>query len=180
MTKNLYFDTDCMSAFLWVNGEDILTRLFPGKVILPIQVYHELCHPSVPHFKGKINKLLAHHLIFVQEIVTGTQEYQLYYQLAFSPPKGEPVLGKGEAAVIALAKKHNGIIASSNFTDVGKFARKFGLDLIGTADILVVAFQQGLIDEAAGNSIWSAMVARKRRMPGTSFTEYLHTVGISD
>lgn len=29
----LYFDTDCLSAFLWIENESILTQLYPGRVI---------------------------------------------------------------------------------------------------------------------------------------------------
>ena len=34
MTDKLFFDTDCISAFLWVKEENILFKLYPGKIIL--------------------------------------------------------------------------------------------------------------------------------------------------
>ncbi len=30
MTSQLFFDTDCLSAFLWVKEENILFKLYPG------------------------------------------------------------------------------------------------------------------------------------------------------
>ena len=54
MTSKLFFDADCLSAFLWVSREDILFELYPEKIVLPKQVYDELCHPSIPHFKWKM------------------------------------------------------------------------------------------------------------------------------
>ncbi len=30
MTKDLFFDTDCISSFLWVKREDILIKLYPA------------------------------------------------------------------------------------------------------------------------------------------------------
>ena len=42
MTEPLFFDTDCISAFLWVNNESILSKLFPGRIVIPKEVYDEL------------------------------------------------------------------------------------------------------------------------------------------
>ena len=54
-------------------------------------------------------------------------------------------IGKGEAAVIAHAKKHNGIVASNNTKDVMPFVEKYNLERITTGDILVMAFENKLI-----------------------------------
>ena len=98
-----------------------------------------------------------------------TEEYHLYYELAFSS-------SKGEAAVIALVKTYNGIIASSNFRDVAKYVKRYNLKHLGTVDILVEAFNAGHIDEAEGNNIWHNMLGKRRVLPGLTFTEYLRTV----
>ncbi len=176
MTSTLFFDADCLSAFLWVNREDILFGLFPEKIVLPKQVYLELCHPSIPHFKQKMDQFIREGKLSIKEILLDTKEYHLYYELAFSPPKGEIIIGKGEAAAIALAKTYNGIIASSNFRDVAKYARKYNLEHVGAGDILVAAFNAGHIDEAEGNSIWHNMIEKRRMLPSTNFTKYLRTV----
>ena len=104
MTDKLFFDTDCISAFLWVREENILFKLYPGKIILPKPVFNELSNPSIPHIKRKVNELCLDGEISTQEILVNTDEYRLYYELAISPAKGERVIGKGEAAAIALAK----------------------------------------------------------------------------
>lgn len=31
MTETVYFDTDCLSAFLWVNNQSLLAQLYPGR-----------------------------------------------------------------------------------------------------------------------------------------------------
>ncbi len=105
-----------------------------------------------------------------------TEEYRLYYELAFSHSKGKTVIGKGEAAAIALAKTYNGIVVSSNFKDVAKYARKYNLRHMGAGDILVAAFKAEHIDEAEGNNIWQNMRARRRGLPKPTFTDYLKTV----
>ena len=52
MTEPLFFDTDCISAFFWVDNESILAKLFPGRIIIPKEVYDELSHPGVNRVKG--------------------------------------------------------------------------------------------------------------------------------
>ena len=47
LTEPLFFDTDCISAFLWVDNESILAKLFPGRIVIPKEVYDELSNPKV-------------------------------------------------------------------------------------------------------------------------------------
>ena len=65
----LYFDTDCLSAFLWVRDESLLTQLYPGKVVIPRQVYDEL--GSVPHLQARIDTLLRRNEVEISEIQIG-------------------------------------------------------------------------------------------------------------
>ena len=92
MTDKLFFDTDCISAFLWVKEENILFKLYPGKIILPKPVFSELSNPSIPHIKRKINELCLSGDVSTKEILVNTEEYKLYCELAISPPKGEKVI----------------------------------------------------------------------------------------
>lgn len=39
MTNDLFFDTDCLSAFLWINDTSILHELYGGQIVLPEPVY---------------------------------------------------------------------------------------------------------------------------------------------
>lgn len=176
MTNKMFFDTDCISAFLWVKEENILFKLYPGKIILPKPVFNELNNPSIPHIKNKVNELCLNGEIFTKEILLNTEEYRLYYELAIAPPKGEKIIGKGEAAAIALAKTYNGIIASNNLKDISKYIEKYDLEHITTGGILVDALNEGYIDEHIGNKIWTNMISKRRMLPTTSFSEYLKTM----
>lgn len=176
MTSQLFFDTDCISSFLWVGEENILLKLYPGRIVLPQEVFDELSNPSIPHIKRMVTQLTSNQDITNQRIYTDTEEFDLYYQLAIAPPKGEKVIGKGEAAAISLAKVYKGILASNNLKDVSKYIEKYNLDHVTTGDILVAALNKGYIDEAAGNQIWSNMLAKKRRLPEASFSDYLKTI----
>ena len=81
MTEPLFFDTDCISAFLWVNNESILSKLFPGRVIIPKEVYDELSHPGVNRVKGlkaQVDIMVQSGAATIETIVVGTNTYRLY------------------------------------------------------------------------------------------------------
>ena len=44
LTKDIFIDTDCISAFLWVGNESLLSQLYPNRVVMPI---YWLMHISV-------------------------------------------------------------------------------------------------------------------------------------
>lgn len=176
MTELLFFDTDCFSAFLWVKQEHILLNLYPGRIVLPQEVFLELSNPSIPHLQSKVAALRSSGAITTQPILVNTEEYQLYHQIAVSPPKGRTIIGKGEAAALALAKVYGGIIASNNLKDISRYIERYQLKYLTTGGILVSALNAGLINEATGDQIWSKMLSKRRFLPTTSFFDYLKTV----
>lgn len=58
MTNDLFFDTDCLSAFLLINDTNILETLYGGNIVLPDQVYQELSNPRVPHLKTRTDAMI--------------------------------------------------------------------------------------------------------------------------
>lgn len=113
MTDKYFFDTDYLSSFLWVRNENILIKLNDGKIILPQQVYSELSHPSITHLKTTTDNLINNSSISIANIFIDTEEYEIYRKLTTNPDKNIKIIGKGEAAAIALAKTQNGILAST-------------------------------------------------------------------
>jgi len=173
MIEGLFFDTDCISSFLWVKQENLLLQMYTGRIILPYEVFIELSNPSIPHIKRKISALCSNGDVSTMKIMMGTEEYRIFYEIAISPPKGEVVIGKGEAAALALAKVHSGIVASNNMKDIKRYIEKLQLDHITTGDILVEAMSKGLIDENIGNQIWANMLSKRRLLPTATFSDYL-------
>ena len=172
MTKEVFFDTDCLSAFLWIEDTNILHELYGGRIILPEPVYEELSNPCIPHIKQRADMMINNHDASVQMILTGTEEYKLYSDL-IRVEKGKKSIGRGEAGGIALAKTYNGILASNNYKDIAPYIEKYNLKHTDTGQILHKALQEGLITETDGNIIWSKMLSKKRRVPANSFSEYL-------
>ena len=173
MTDSLFFDSDCISAFLWVGTENLLVKLYPGKIVIPKPVYDELSYPGIAHLKARVDTLLSAGQAQVEAISTGTETYALYYKLTVAPQDGHAVIGKGEAASIALAKTNGGIVASNNLKDISLYISEYGLSHITTGDILLEALKRGYISEDQGNTIWSSMLAKKRKLGAPSFSDYI-------
>jgi predicted nucleic acid-binding protein len=163
-----------LSSFLWVNEEKILALLYSGKIVIPQQVYNELSFPGISHLKTRLNVLIDGGDATIQPILTDTPEFSLYLKFTSSPDKGHSIIGKGEAAALALASASRATIASNNLKDVAAYVSELGLRHVTTGDILIKAFEASLITENEGNSIWSAMLARKRKIGAASFTDYIH------
>lgn len=174
MIDPVFFDTDCLCSFLWVGNERILPLLYPGRIIIPRPVYSEICNPRIPHLKNRLDSLLSENLVSIQEIGINSEEFQTYFKLTETPSAGHAIIGNGEAAAITLAKHSCGIVASNNLSDITAYIEEFNLKNITTGDILADALERKLIDEAKGNTIWTQMLSKRRRLGASSFTEYLH------
>lgn len=177
LTDSLFFDTDCLSAFLWVKNENLLIKLYPGKVIIPKQVYDELSAPGIAHLKSRIDALLTSGQVSIANIEVGTEAYDLYFDLTVSPTSGHIIIGKGEAASIALAKTNDGIVASNNLRDISSYINEFGLKHMTTGDIMIEALDKGYITKAQGNALWASMLNKRRKLGAKTFSDYLKSKG---
>ncbi len=172
MTNDLFFDTDCLSAFLWINDTNLLEQFYGGKIVIPGPVYQELSNPSIPHIKRRADALLNNDVASVKQIETDKAEYNLYRTLV-KGTKIEKAIGKGEAAGIALTKTYGGILASNNWKDIALYIEKYNLKHIDTGRILIEGLEKGLITEEQGNTVWGQMLNKNRMLPEKSFSDYL-------
>ena len=178
MTEKYFFDTDCLSAFLWVREECILARLYAGRIILPTQVYNEL--QRVPHLQARVDVLKNHGDLSIESMETGSAEYLDYLQMTTSLEDGMRIIGRGEAAGIAMAKHREGTLASNNLRDVRFYVEKYKISHITTGDILIEAMDAGIITETDGNTMWAEMIRKRRILPTVTFSEYLVDYGKPD
>jgi len=168
MTEMIFLDTDFLSSFLVANGGSLITQLYPGRVGIPKQVLFEL---KKAHFlKVQLNVFLQNESVTIFSIDEGSEASDLYWQLTTNP---DEMIGKGEAAVIVLAKQYNGVICSNNFRDVRKYSNLYRLSHKSSGDILVEAMTEGLITEGQGNVYWKQMLRGNRKLPCESFSDYL-------
>ena len=92
MTDLFFFDTDCLSAFLWVKGESILSKLYSGRIILPAQVYDEIAR--VPHLQARVDMLKDRGDLQIESMLAGSTEYEDYLSMTSSPENGFRIIGK--------------------------------------------------------------------------------------
>lgn len=171
MTENIYFDTDCLSSFLCVGRESILTKLYSNRIMVPQPVYSELVR--VRPFKVKIDLMISKNEITLIQIFIGTPEADLFFKLTKNPEHGFPILGKGEASAISLAVYNNGYLSSNNYKDIRNYIDHYELRNLSTGDIIVEAFHAGIINEDQGNIIWKNMIISRRDLPSQTFSDYL-------
>lgn len=174
MTDICFFDTDCISSFLWIKRVDVVFNVIKGRILLPQPVYEEL--QRVPFLCSEFDVLIKQGKARTIDIEYGSNEYADYLRLTRNPDAGMKIIGKGEAAAIALAKNRNGVIASNNLKDILFYVKKYHLKYITTADIMTKALQSNFITEEEGNAMWSEMIKRKRKLPYESFSELLRAI----
>lgn len=172
LTDSIFFDTDCICAFLWVDEVCLLEKLVEGKIMIPKPVYDEIDRPSIPHLKRRVDRLLERGSAEIVYLSVDSKEYALYRELTTFSCDNK-VIGRGEAASISLAKKHDGVLGSNNLKDVAYYVKKYSLKHKTMGDLPVEAYKRGLITEAEGNAIWQAMLNKRRQIGAKSFTEYL-------
>ena len=100
-----------------------------------------------------------------------------YTEFTRKPKPGHVVIGRGEAASLALAKSEKGIVASNNLKDISQYITEYQLSHKTTGDILTEALDSGLITEQEGNTLWANMLKKRRKLGANSFTEYLKLLG---
>lgn len=77
MINSLFFDSDCISAFLWVNEQNLLTLLYPGMVVIPKPAYDELSYPTTPHLKQRIDRLINNGQVTLATINVGCEAFAM-------------------------------------------------------------------------------------------------------
>jgi len=64
-------------------------------------------------------------------------------------------------------------LASNNLRDVADYVKAYNLRHITSLTILEAALNRNLITETQGNTIWAARLAKRRKLPNATFSEYL-------
>lgn len=75
MPKNkelLFFDTDNLACFLWIDNKAILPLLYPGRIRVPEQVEQEIIR--IPLLQNRLEKLQEHGAVEIVEINLGSKE----------------------------------------------------------------------------------------------------------
>lgn len=134
---DVFYDSDCLSCFLAVRECGILQKLF-SKIIVPLVVAHEILDKGTPkHIKDNFNELVNLEFVEVRGMEVDSHEHNLFNDIK----RDYEFMGDGEAAVIALTQDNGGVIASNNLKDVKDYVEDYDLNLITTAFILAIAYE---------------------------------------
>ncbi len=172
MNKIVFFDTDILSSFLWTHHEFILTTLYAKQMSIARQVYQEIS--KVPVLKKKIDQMIFHGDMDIIDIDIGSEAEKLYVQfISGTWNQSIPIIGKGEAASIALSFIKGGILASNNLKDVQHYVQHFGLNHLMTMVIIHLAYQNQMLTMEACDQLVIKMIKSKRRLPFETFSAYL-------
>ena len=180
LDKPVFYDTDCLESFLFVDAGYILERLF-SKIIIPEQVYEEiLVEKTSLIVKTNFEKLKVG-FVEIREIQFASQEYTTYKSIerGFWSQTGK-VCGAGESAAMALAHLNNGIVASNNLSDVEEYIGSLEIELITSSMILSKAVEKDIISEDGANALWKEMVNEGIDLPKDTFTQYYNELYETD
>lgn len=173
LTDRLFFDTDCLSSFLWTDQGCLLTQMYPKRIIVPEMVYVELQRVHQPKFIKRLDALLDSGDARRMDVDFGTATYSLFRKMTSCTDVCRPMIDRGEASAIALAKEHSGIVASNNFRDIRRYIHDLKLDYRSTGDILEEAYNDGLLSMEEAEDIWKTMLSEDCWIGADSFREYL-------
>ncbi len=166
----LVLDADFLSSFAWVKRLDILEALYSGRMVVLEEVLEEL--REVPHLASRVELSIRRGHIRTETMLADSPEA---LRLATLLDSGR--YGRGEASCMAYLTERDGILASNNLSDVKAFCIKYGKRLLTTADVLCQAYEMGLTNLTKTDEIWAGMLSKQRKLPASSFTDYLSVIG---
>lgn len=168
--SNVFYDTDCFSCFVWVKREDIIFNIW-NVVHISEMVYEELMSPLVPQIGKRIQYLKKTGKIIVDKLKLSGEEIDIYRHL--TDKENTKVIGKGEASTIALVHCRGGIMASNNLKDISTHIKRYNIKNITTMDILYESYKRGYITKETGDSLYTSMINKKRKIGNLNLSEYI-------
>ena len=172
LNKPVFYDTDCLECFLFVDAGHILEELF-SKIIIPEQVYSEIMAENTPAIVKKNFKNLTNRFVEIKEISFLSQEYTTYNLIKKGLwSKTGKICGSGESAAITLAHLNNGLVASNNLSDVEEYIESLDIELITSSMILSKAVERDIISKESADDLWKGMINKGIKLPKESFSDY--------
>lgn len=172
LNKPVFYDTDCLECFLFVDAGHILEELF-SKIIIPEQVYSEIMAENTPAIVKKNFKNLKNRFVEIKEISFLSQEYTTYNLIKKGLwSKTGKICGSGESAAITLAHLNNGLVASNNLSDVEEYIESLDIELITSSMILSKAVERDIISKENTDDLWKGMINKGIKLPKESFSDY--------
>ena len=168
----IYFDSDCLSCFLWTNSvAQILLQLYKNNIYVPGIVKDEIY--KIPVLKSRLQPYIDKNVIKEDIMPLSSDEFKLFRHLIIGDDDN-PKIDKGEAAVISYAYCNDSMMASNNLSDISYYIKYYKLKNLTVADILYEANVKGIITEDEAEAYWQEMLLKRRRkLPNTSYKDWV-------
>lgn len=162
MPRIVLFDADVISHFLVNNKLPLLPAIcHPHKIMILDTVYNE----SIILGKRKeiIDKFLSDYGLSITPFPADNIDINREFALI---KRQSPIIGDGERALMARARFHGDVIASSNFRDIASYCERNLIDYLGTLDLLAIALKKEILTPDDCNSfITEAKIKNRARFP---------------
>lgn len=172
LNKPVFYDTDCLECFLFVDAGYVLEEMF-SKIIIPEQVYDELTFKTAPSIIKTNFKKLKKGFVEIKQIQFASPEYIAFKSIEKGFwSKTNRICGSGESAAMALAHLNKGVVASNNLSDVSEYVESLDIELITSSMILSKAVEDEIISKNTANQLWKDMIDNGMNLPKDSFSDY--------
>lgn len=138
-TKKILLDCDVIIHFIKGGQQLLLPQIFPNSFVILDKVLSELDKRKT-NFQA-LENFIHWCRIDIMKMPSTPEIIKEYAAL-------KKVVGEGEAACMAVAKYTKDYIASSNLRDIKKFCEEHEIVYLTTMDILLEAFENGLLTES--------------------------------
>ena len=164
--SRIIWDTDALSAFLWIGKLEILVKKYSSFENIVLEaVLDELKDPRIPHI---YNRFTVHQDSFVLTDLDITDIEQITYFEELTKR-----MGSGEAACITYAKFYSGqYIGSNNLSDISTICAEENIIIKTTGIILCELVDDSELSLTEAEKIWEAMKSKRRWLPEGSFNTY--------
>jgi len=169
----IILDADFISSFAWVDRLDILEGLYSQRMIILEEVMEEL--ERVPHLAARVKVCIRNGHVKRETMFADSPEA---LQLAKFLDTGR--YGTGEASCMAYLTQYDGILGSNNLSDVKEFCIQNRKTLLTTADVMYQAYEAGHVNIDEADKIWTDMLSKRRKLPASSFSEYMSAIKNGD
>lgn len=159
--KFILLDADVLIHLTKGGRINLLHDLFAQRLLVLGEVLQEL--NIYPEAKQQTNNMILFNRIEQYEIPKDI--IQKVYSEYAKIRKHTPSANAGEAYCMAVAKHDNKIVASSNLRDIKNYCMENSIEYITTMDILLLAYEKGLMDEAECDYCIYNIKSRGSRLP---------------
>lgn len=162
----IILDADVIIHFIKANKILYLPKIYHHRLLLLDIVESELLrHPRMKKYIENLTNRTDIELITFPDDIEIIKEYSY---LTDELGKGE-----GESACLAVAKHKKYIVASSNLKDIKKYCLENGITYITTMDIIVEAWEKGIMSEEECDDFIRVVINKGSHLPCYTIQEYL-------